>query len=109
VTFYYWTEEDYTAAQVLTPENATGSKTMTATQGENQFWANVPGIAAKELDRSIYACGVYEVDGVTYSTGVFAYSLGYYCVNKAENGDARLKPMAEATAVYSYYAKEYFL
>lgn len=109
VTFYCWTEEAYTAAQVLTPENATGSKTMTATQGENQFWANVPGIAAKELDRSIYACGVYEVDGVTYSTGVFAYSLGYYCVNKAENGDARLKPMAEATAVYSYYAKEYFL
>lgn len=109
VTFYYWTEEDYAAAQVLTPENATGSRTMTAAQGENQFWANVPGIAAKDLDQSIYACGVYEVDGVTCSTGVFAYSLGYYCVNKAAGTDARLKPMAEATAVYSYYAKAYFI
>jgi hypothetical protein len=45
---------------------------------------------------------------VTYSTGVFAYSLGYYCVNKASGGDALLKPMAEATAVYGYFAKGYF-
>ena len=108
VTFYYWTEGDYAAADVLTAENASGSKDMAPALGENQFWTNISDIAAKELDKNIFVCGVYEVDGTTYSTGVFAYSLGYYCVNKAANGNAQIKPMAAATAVYSYYAKAYF-
>lgn len=108
VTFYYWTEEAYAAADVLTAENASGSKAMTPSGRTNQFWANVSGIAAKDLDQNIFVCAVYEKDGTTCSTGVFAYSLGRYCVGMAQSGSARSKAMAEATVVYSYCAKTYF-
>ena len=108
VTMYYWTEEDFNAVSTLTAANATGSKKMTPTGTPNQFWANIDGIAAKDLDKTIYVCGVYSVNGSSNFTGVIPYSLGYYCSNKAENGGAEIKPMAAATAVYSYYAKLYF-
>ena len=108
VTMYYWNSADFAAASTLTTANATGSKAMTATGVTNQFWADVDGIAAKDLDKTIYVCGVYTVNGTTYSTGVIPYSLGYYCVTKAQSGSDVMKPMAAATAVYSYYAKTYF-
>ena len=108
VTMYYWNEADFNAVSELTVDNATGSKEMTPTGTANQFWADIDGIAAKDLDKTIYACGVYTVDGTTYSTGVIPYSLGHYCSNKAEKGGDEIKLMAAATAVYSYYAKLYF-
>ena len=107
VTFYYWTAQDYAAADVLTAENATGTAPM-ALQPNGSYWAAVTGIAAKELDHDVFVCGVYELDGQTCSTGVMVYSLGFYCVNKAANGTEAFKPLAEATVVYSHYAKQYF-
>ena len=107
VTFYYWTAQDYAAAQVLTAENASGSFAMTP-MDNGCYWAAIGDIAAKELDQDVFVCGVYEADGQVYSTGVIVYSLGYYCVNKAEKGSETFEPLAEATVVYSYYAKQYF-
>ena len=107
VTFYCWTEEDFAGAEVLTAENATVCKEMTSTDTPNRYWADYAGIAAKEIDKTVYVCGVYEVDGVTYSTGVIPYSIGYYCTRKAAaSGD--MQALAMATAVYCYYAKAYF-
>ena len=108
VTMYYWTKDAYDAADVLTADNASGSKVMTATSTENQVFASIDGIAAKDLDKTVYVCGVYEVDGETFTTGIIRYSLGVYCVNKAANGSEAMKPLAAATAVYGYYAKVYF-
>jgi hypothetical protein len=107
VKMYYWTEEAYANASVLTTSNATGCVDMVATGATNQYWANYTGIAAKHLDKTVFVCGVYEVDGVTYSTGVISYSLGHYCTSKATNTGAT-GTFAKATAVYSYYAKVYF-
>ena len=59
------------------------------------------------MDRVIYACGVYEIDGQTYSTGVIAYSLAKYCANRA-NVAGEFQSFAAATAVYGYHAKTYF-
>ena len=78
---------------------------MVLTDGTNRYWANVSGIAAKDIDQTVYACGVYEVDGVTYSSGVFSYSIGYYCTSKAAGTDETVKPFAKAIAVYSYHAR----
>ena len=39
VSFYYWNTADYLAADVLTPENATGSMDMVAGSG-NQYWGS---------------------------------------------------------------------
>ena len=108
VTMYYWTEEAYNAADVLTAANASGTVAMSPTENANQFWASYDGIPAKEMDKNVFVCGVYELDGVTYYTGVIAYSLGHYCTTKAASGGEDVKPFAEATAVYGYYAKAYF-
>jgi hypothetical protein len=107
VTFYYWTEAQYNAVGELTFDNASGSIEMIATGSGNTFWASYSGIAAKNMDKSVFACGVYEKDGVTYSTGVISYSLAQYCMSKAAAGTA-FSPFAAATAVYGHYAKIYF-
>jgi hypothetical protein len=107
VTMYYWTAEQYAAAAVLTPENASGSKEMVRLEAVNQFWANYDGIAAKEMDVPLYVCGVYEAEGEVYSTGVIAYSMARYCTGKAEN-NSEIQNFARAMAVYGYHAKTYF-
>ena len=105
VTMYYWTLADYAAADVLTAENATGAVVM---EGEGEKYAAVTGIAAKEMEDTIYVAMVYEVDGVRYCSGVRAYSLAAYCKNIAAKNGSAMQELAKATAVYGSYAKEYF-
>jgi hypothetical protein len=107
VTFYYWTADQYASVKELTKANASGSKEMILSEAANKYWANIVDIAAKDMDQTIYACGVYEVDGVTYSTGVISYSLAKYCMNKASTV-CDIQAFAAATAVYGHYAKSYF-
>jgi hypothetical protein len=60
------------------------------------------------MDDTYYMTCVFESEGRTVTTGVIAYSLGKYCSDKAAtDGDAQ-QSFAQATAVYGYYAKEYF-
>ena len=52
--------------------------------------------------------GVYtDVNGNTHCTGVVAYSLSKYCMNQAKPGMA-MQELAAATAMYGYYAAQYF-
>ena len=107
VTLYYWTRSTYENVDVLTVDNAHNGYPMEEANGG--FYRNSVGsIAAKELDDTIYVAAVYESGGVTYCTGVLAYSLGAYCVDRAENGSENMQALAAATAVYGYYAKQYF-
>ena len=106
VTLYYWTAEDYAAAQVLMPENATGMMTMVPTGENNQYWGNVAGIAAKEIGETLYVTAVYTAGGYRYCTGVLNYSVACYC-NTYVVGDNAMSRLCAATAVYGYYAKEY--
>lgn len=66
--------------------------------------AAVEGIAAKELDGTVYVAAVYEAAGERYCSGVLAYSTGAYCAAQAAAGNA----LAEAAAVYGFYAKAHF-
>lgn len=108
MTMYYWSDADYADADVLTADNATGMFEMTADES-GLYIASCTGIAAKDVDSTIYAVGTYESDGVTYTTGVFAYSLGTYCRNMAANETNGMQALAQATAVYTYYAKAYLV
>ncbi len=108
VKMYYWTREAYEAATTLSPKNASGSVVMISTGIENQYWAEVSGIAAKDMDQTIFVAGFYSCDGTTYSTGVLNYSVGRYCQRIAAKDDSAQQLLAQATAVYGYYAKEYF-
>jgi hypothetical protein len=106
ITFYYWTAEDYNAATTLTPSNASGKLTM-QDGGNGSYWAAISGIAAKQLDDTYYVAGIYTSDTTVCSTGVIAYSLSKYCMGKAVDGNA-MQGLASATAMYGYYAREYF-
>ena len=102
LTFYYWDAATYASVDVLTAENATGVLEMT--QSGSVYGAAVEGIAAKQIDETIYVAAIYTSNGVAYPTGVVAYSLGNYCKTIAANGTA----FGAATAVYGFYAKAYF-
>ncbi len=106
-TLYFWTQEQFEALDVLSADNCTGTVTMTV-EG-NTFIGFVDGIAAKEINDTVYAAVVYTGnDGVTYSTGVLAYSLGAYCANKVASGSEDMSALAAATVVYGFYASAYF-
>ena len=59
----------YAAAKELRPDNASGAIEMSATDVANRYWACIDGIAAKEMDKTIFVGGTYTSGGVTYSGG----------------------------------------
>ena len=101
--FYYWTPEAYASAGVLTAANASGKVVMKEEDGV--FSASVEGIAPKDLDNTYYVAGIYLSDAQVCSTGVIAYSLSKYCMN---NAYGTMGALAQATAMYGYYADQYF-
>ena len=106
MTFYYWTEDTYNTATELTAENADGVTAMTLVDGA--YTAVSPELAAKELDKTIYVAATYECDGVTYSSGVLAYSLAGYCQQHAADPASNMQAFATAAAIYGCAAKEFF-
>lgn len=105
VKLYYWKQADYNAATTLSPGNATGSIKLTLVNG--QYQGDISGISAKDLDETIYVAAGYNSNGSSYCSGVLPYSIGAYCVSQAAKG-GDVQQLAEATAVYGYYAKQYF-
>ena len=104
VMFYYWNAEDYARPDVLTIENVTGVESMVPS-GDGRYWMEISGIAAKQLDDTFYVAAIYtDTEGVGHCTGIVSYSLSKYCINNAE-GD--MGELAQATAMYGYYAKTY--
>jgi len=102
---YYWTQKDYEAVTTLSPNNATGSIKMTNEDGV--YTAVIDQIPAKELNSGIYVAAGYSYGGVSYCTGVLPYSIGSYCASMATK-EGNVAGLAQATAVYGYYAKQYF-
>ena len=94
--------------EALTLENASQVITMT-NSGENIYQARVSGIAAKNVEDTVYVCGVYESNGVTYYTGVLHYSVANYFNSIAVNGTGNSQALAQAGAVYGYYARVHLL
>jgi hypothetical protein len=99
---YFWSEETYNSTNMLTMKNA--DKTLTMTIKNGMYQAKSFEVAAKDLEQTIYAAIVYQSGGVTYCSGVLAYSIATYC----KNPPADATNVANAIAVYSCAAKEYF-
>ena len=108
MTVYFWDKATYDSAAALTAENAAYVKTAAASATAGHYGASFPGIPAKKVDETIFACAVYTSGGVTYCSGVRPISLGQYCADRAANGSEKMQPLAEAIAVYGYYADAYF-
>ncbi len=102
---YVWDSMDFICASQLTAGNASAVITM-ENQSDSVYWGQVSGIAAKNLDDTYYVAGVYtDADGIIHCTGVIAYSLSKYCMN---NAFGNMGSLAQATAMYGYYAAQYF-
>ena len=108
MTVYFWDKATYDSAAALTAENAAYVKTAAASATAGHYGASFPGIPAKKVDETIFACAVYTSGGVTYCSGVRPISLGQYCADRAANGSEKMQPLAEAIVVYGHYADSYF-
>ena len=106
VTLYYWTQADYQAVSTLKPANSTGRIVMTPV-GDGSYHCAITGIAAKDLNQTIYVAGGYKSGSTNHCTGVLPYSIGTYCASQFSKATAA-KDLAAATAVYGYYANAYF-
>ena len=106
VTLYYWKQADYHAVSKLTPSNASGHIIMTPV-GDGSYQCTITGIAAKNLNQTIYVAGGYMSGSTNHCTGVLPYSIGTYCAAQVSNASAA-KDLAAATAVYGSYANAYF-
>lgn len=104
MNLYYWSPSIYEWVDALTPETALGCVQMEK-QANGSYWAQLTYLPAKWIDRTIYVAATYEKDGVTYCTGIIAYSVSTYCSRKA---DGPMGGLAFATAAYGYYAGTYF-
>ena len=65
------------------------------------------GIAAKDINQTIYVAAGYKSGSTNHCTGVLPYSIGTYCASLVSKATAA-KELAAATAVYGYYANAYF-
>jgi hypothetical protein len=102
---YIWDSETYAAVSRLTADNASRVVNMEKQSG-GVYWGRLDRIAPKALDDTYYVAGVYtDANGITCCTGVIAYSLSKYCMN---NAFGNMGPLAQATAMYGYYAAQYF-
>ena len=106
ITLYYWNTTDFDAAEVLSIDNASGSVKLEG-EGTGEYRGDMEGIAAKNLSDAVYVAAVYSDGTTTWTSGVLGYSIGTYCLNQAAKGSA-IAELAMATAVYGYYAKQYF-
>jgi hypothetical protein len=107
LTLYYWDAQTCHSVDVLTAENALGSKTMVPVEG-GEYFAAYTDIAAKQIGDTVYVAAVYESNGVSYCTGVLPYSLSLYCKRFAENDASPAQDLAAATMVYGHYAEGFF-
>ena len=105
ITFYYWNANDYASVTELTASNATG-KLMMQPNADGTYWAQISGIAAKQLDDTYYVAAVYSSDLQKCCTGVISYSLSKYCMKNSTN--VNMADFAKATAIYGYHAALYF-
>ena len=106
LTLYYWTQAAYQSVSTLKPANASGRIQMTP-QGDGSYHCALTGIAAKDLNQTIYVAGGYKSGSTNQCTGVLPYSIGTYCASQVSKATAA-KDLAAATAVYGYYANAYF-
>ena len=106
VTLYYWTQADYNAVSTLQPSNASGRILMTQND-DGSYHCTITGIAAKDLNQTIYVAGGYKSGSSNHCTGVLPYSIGTYCASQVSKA-TEAKDLAAATAVYGYYANAYF-
>jgi hypothetical protein len=108
MTLYCWDLATYNSVDVLTEANATAKVTMSPALTDGEYFGNYTGIAAKQIDETVFVASVYTSGGIRYSSPVLYYSLGTYCSDQIAKGSDTMQNFARATVVYGDAAKTYF-
>ena len=108
IILYCWDLATYTSVVQLTEDNATAKINMAPALSAGEHFGNYTGIAAKQIDETVFVAGVYESGGVRYSSPVLCYSLGAYCADQISSGSETMQNFAKATVVYGDAAESYF-
>ena len=78
-----------------------------AVEIDGKYMVATDGVHAKDADRVVYVAAVYSDGTAIHCTGVLPYSIGAYLTSHAAK-ETNFQAMAQAAAIYSYYAREYF-
>ncbi|MBE6794683.1 MAG: hypothetical protein E7532_07050 [Ruminococcaceae bacterium] len=103
---YYWEEDTFSNADVLTKDNAAGPVAFNNIDG--QYNLVLYDAYAKDLDSSLYVAMVYETQDGTYSSGVISISIADLFKAYANNESSEYHELSKAAVVYGYYAKNFF-
>ena len=106
-----WNRKTYEQIESLTVENVTETITLTGSEiSGSSFKTSFAGTPAKEMGDTVYVAAFYEIDGVTYYSGVFTRSIEYYADKVIGNTgyDENLWEAMKAMVVYGDYARAYF-
>ena len=108
----YWSEATHDSSTVLTKENADMTGKLTWHEGAKRYVHEYPGVAAKNLDDTVYACAYVETEDGVYYSGVVAYSVEKYIANTIAAPDAEasvaLKNAVKWLGNYGEDARIYF-
>jgi len=108
VKAYFWTSEDFDAADVLTTDNASFEVDLTDVEKDSQgrYPYTCTGEPARRMFKPMYLCAVAtDADGNTYSTGVVAFSAERYSYMNYNKADANTANLAKALALYGDAAR----
>ena len=101
VKMYYWTEA--AAEGGLRIEDA--SEMTDVHLNGTRYEGRIPGVAAKNIGDTIYMCAAVEVDGVTYYSKAYCYSMHEYCKNEMNNSTSDMSELGRALIIYSNFVK----
>ena len=99
-----WTEDQFNAVDVLTPENASEVKDIEWVAASKYYEYVHPGSPARKMFSPVYVCAVFTVGGVDYYSGVVAYCPETYGFKNMNKTDA-IGEMARTMVVYGDAAR----
>jgi len=104
-----WTEDQYQPGKAMSVEDATAFPAHTVLNEQGIFDAGYPGLAAKEMDKTLFACAYLDTDeGRVYST-VVRRNVDHFAnwiINNDEN--PKYRQLMKSMTLYGEYADEYF-
>ena len=105
-----WNESQYHALKGAPSVSNAGTKlamTSTTINGATCYGAEYTGVAARNIDQTVYACAYMTINGVTYYSDLINYSVHRYAQNMIARGGT-MGTLAKRVVVYGEAAKAYY-
>ena len=106
VRLYFWEEDAFNNAEILTKENASGFLDFNYQEGTESLV--IYDIYAKDIDSPVYLSIIYETENGTYSSGVMGVSFADMLKAEVNKENSEHRELSKAAMVYGYYAKNFF-